>query len=163
MRSIFSNCNRSYHNIFLILPNLHYPSQFNQHSIYWWVQHSSTAAAWCNFEFWILTLSMKSNNLNNLLYLFLYRFCFQLITEKLGEATCDGTVLLNLLLQFWFRENRYDVNTLTSIADRINSELTELLTNTSLGRIFSSLKVLVVYFNYVMSSLSISLFINFIL
>ncbi|XP_065199835.1 PDZ domain-containing protein 8 [Planococcus citri] len=65
----------------------------------------------------------------------------ELISEKLGENTSEGTVLLNLLLQFWFRENRYDVNTLTSIADRINSELTELLTNTSLGRIFSSLKI----------------------
>ncbi|XKL67286.1 hypothetical protein PGB90_002777 [Kerria lacca] len=65
----------------------------------------------------------------------------ELLTEKLGENTTEGTALLNLLLQFWFRENRYDVYTLTAIANRINSELTELLINTSLGRIFRNLKI----------------------
>jgi hypothetical protein len=69
--------------------------------------------------------------------------CLQFLAEKLGENNSEGTLLLNLLLQFWFRENRYDVNTLTSIANKINFELTELLTNTPLGRIFNSLKVTV--------------------
>lgn len=65
---------------------------------------------------------------------------YELITEKLDENSSEGTVILNLFLQFWFRENRYDVTTLSSVAERINSELKDLLV-TPLGRIFSSLKI----------------------
>ncbi|KAK7580694.1 hypothetical protein V9T40_001323 [Parthenolecanium corni] len=86
----------------------------------------------------------NQNNLSSAPSIEAYTFpeqLLELITEKLGENTSQGTVLLNLLLQFWFRENRYDVHTLTAIANKINSEMNELLTNTSLGRIFSSLKI----------------------
>lgn len=66
----------------------------------------------------------------------------QIITDRIGDNSTEGTVLLNLLLQFWFQENRYNISTLTAIGNKLNTELTELLSNTPLGKLFSSLKVL---------------------